>query len=165
MAEDRFEFEIAQRKLTVIEKVVFLQNIDVFASVPTEQLAFIASIAEEIWASAGEVIYNEKDPADALYLVVSGQVQMQRASQIISVAGKSEAFGSWALFDNEPRVVTACAAEETRLLRVDREDFFELLADHVQITQGILKALSTRLRFLVEKAHPASSLGASPESV
>ena len=41
--------------------------------------------------------------------------------------------------------------QDTRLLRIDREDFFDILADHIQVTQGVLKALVTRLRGLVER--------------
>ena len=33
--------------LTVVEKVIFLQNVDVFAEIPTEQLSYLAAIAEE----------------------------------------------------------------------------------------------------------------------
>ena len=137
--------------LTVIEKVIFLQNIDVFADVPTEQLALLAAIAEEVSFTKGDVIYKENDPADALYLVLEGRVQLQRGDQEIAVAQSKEAFGTWALFDEEPRVVTAMAAEDVSLLQIDREDFIDLLADHVQIAQGVLKTIAKRLRSLMER--------------
>lgn len=135
--------------LTVIEKVIFLQNVDVFSEVPSEHLAYLAAIAEEVAFDVDEVIYREQDLPDALYLVLDGSVRLHRDTEEITKAATREAFGSWALFDNEPRVVTATALEETRLLRVDREEFIDLLADHVQITEGVLKAMAGRLRGLI----------------
>ena len=56
--------------LTVIEKVIFLQNVDVFSDVSTEQLAYLAAIVEEVSLPTGETIYKEQDPSDALYLAL-----------------------------------------------------------------------------------------------
>lgn len=135
--------------LTVIEKVIFLQNVNVFDQVPTEQLAYLAAIADETEFGAEKDIYTEQDPSDALYLVLEGTVRLHRSGTEITTAGPKEAFGTWALFDDEPRVATATTLEDTRVLRISRDDFVDLLADHVQITQGILKALVKRLRGLV----------------
>ncbi|NIW80842.1 MAG: cyclic nucleotide-binding domain-containing protein [Calditrichae bacterium] len=136
--------------LTVIEKVVFLQNVDVFADVPTEDLAYLATIADEVTFPENNEIYKEDEPSDALYLVLEGEVRLHRDGREITVAGPKEAFGTWALFDEAPRVVTATPLSECRLLKIDREDFFDLLADHIQITQGVFKTLVQRLRSLME---------------
>ena len=85
---------------TVIEKVIFLQNIELFAEVPTEQLAEVAAIAEEVSFLKGDVIYSENDHSDALYLVVDGHIRLHRGDEEIAVAGDREAFGTWALFDD-----------------------------------------------------------------
>ena len=137
--------------LTVIEKVVFLQNVEVFAAVPSEQLALLAAIAEEVSYAADEVVYAEADPADALYLVLSGKVKLHRDAEEIAVSGSKETFGVWALFDDEPRVTTATAVAEVQLLRIDKDDFIDVLADHVQIAEGVLKTVAGRLRKLIER--------------
>ncbi len=135
--------------LTVIEKVIFLQHVDVFSEVSTEQMAYIAAIVEEIDFLKAMDIYREQDPPDAIYLVIDGKVRLHRDGSDIAVIGPQEAFGTWALFDEEPRVATATTVEDTRLLRVSREEFIDLLSDHVQITQGVLRALTKRLRGLI----------------
>ena len=65
------------------------------------------------------------------------------------IAMTKDVFGTWALFDEETRVATATTVEETRLLKIYREDFYDLLADHIRITEGVLKNLSRRLRGLL----------------
>lgn len=137
--------------LTAIEKVIFLQNVDVFSQVPTRELTFLAAIAEEVFLRKGEVVYTVDDPSDALYLVLEGKVRLHREEQEISTAGAKGAFGTWALFDETPRLVTATVVEDARLLRVDREDFYTILADHVRIAEGIFKTLVKRLRGLADR--------------
>ena len=137
--------------LTVVEKVIFLQNIDVFSEVPTEQLASLAAIAEEVSYLKGDVIYKENEYSDALYLVLDGRVRLHRDDKDIAVAKNKEAFGTWALFDEEVRLVTATAEEDSHLLRIDREDFVDLLADQVQIAQGVIKTVARRLRNLIDR--------------
>lgn len=137
--------------LTVVEKVMFLQNVDVFSEVPTEELAFLARIVEEKTFRAGETIYREVDAADSMYVVVTGKVRIHRDGREVATAGESEAFGTWALFSDEPRLLAATAELDTDVLRIDKEAFIDLLADNVQITRGVLKAIVGRLRKLLAR--------------
>jgi formate hydrogenlyase transcriptional activator len=143
--------------LSVVEKVMFLQHVDVFSEVPTEELAFLAGIVEEKSFAKGEIIYGELDPSDSMYLVVSGKVRLHRDGKEVATAGENEAFGTWALFDDEPRLLSATALAETLTLRIDKEAFIDLLADNVQITRGVLKAIVGRLRRLLARFGGAES--------
>jgi CRP-like cAMP-binding protein len=136
---------------TVIEKVILLQDVDVFTEVPTENLAVLAAIADEVSLLEGDTLYRQHDPADALYLVLDGRVALRRGERTISEAGPGEAFGTWALFDEEPRLVSAEVVADATLLRIDRDDFVDLMADHVQIAQGVIKAVARRLRGLAAR--------------
>jgi CRP-like cAMP-binding protein len=139
--------------LTTIEKVIFLQNVDVFAEVPSEQLAFLAAIAEEISVIKNDIIFKMDERSDALFLILDGKVRLDREGREITTIGSKEAFGTWALFDDEPRVATATAVEDSRLLRIDHDDFYELLADNVEVTRGVLKTMVRRLRSLVDRVN------------
>ena len=143
--------------LTVIEKVMALQNVDVFSEVSTEQLSHLALIAEEVTGEQGDVLYKESDPPQAMYLVLEGRVRLHRDQLDVTIASAHDVFGTWALFDDEPMVVTATVLESCRLLRIGRDDFIDLLADYVQITQGVLKAMVKRLRGLVGRVQTGGS--------
>ncbi|MCH7781782.1 cyclic nucleotide-binding domain-containing protein [candidate division KSB1 bacterium] len=137
--------------LTAIEKVIFLQNVDIFTEVPTEHLAYLAAISEEVRFLTKDDIYKENDAADSLYVVMDGKIKLHRDGDEITVAGPNEAFGTWALFDEKHRVATATAVEDSKLLRIDREDFYDILTDHVQIIEGIFKTLVTKLRGMLDR--------------
>lgn len=135
--------------LTVVEKVILLQEVDIFSEVPTQQLAYVAAILAEESHGEGEQLYRAHDYADSMYIVVEGQVRLHREELEITIAKAGEPFGTWALFDDEPRVSAATVLESVRLLRLNKEDFIDLLADNVGITQGVLKALVSRVRGLI----------------
>ena len=96
-------------------------------------------------------VNREADPSAAMYIVLAGEVRLHRAGAAVTTAPVGAAFGTWALFDDEARVTSATTIQDSRLLRIHKEDFIELLADNVEITQGVLKAVVRRLRGLVER--------------
>lgn len=137
--------------LTTVEKVILLQDIDIFEHIPTDGLAHLAAITEEIELAPGTVIYTEGEIPDGMYIVIDGQVELTREKQNVMVAGGKDVFGTWALFDEEPRVVSAAALRECRVLKIDKQDFIDLLADNVRITQSVLKTMVGRLRGLMTR--------------
>jgi CRP-like cAMP-binding protein len=134
--------------LTNLEKTLFLQDVDLFSQVTLEQLSYLAAITQEITYPPGHRLYSEGDPPDGLYIVVSGSVRMSRAGRFLDRVLPQGTFGAWALVNSEPRLATAETAEETRLLFVPREDFYDVLADHVELTAGLFNNLVQRLREL-----------------
>ncbi|UCC79682.1 MAG: cyclic nucleotide-binding domain-containing protein [Candidatus Zixiibacteriota bacterium] len=148
--------------LTTIEKVIFLQDVDIFEYTSTEDLSHIAAITTEIEVKRNNIIYNEGDISDAMYMIIDGAVSLRREGIEIMEGKVKDVFGTWALFDDEPRVVTATAVEDCRLLRILKEDFIELLGDHVGITQGVLKKMVKRLRGLVGRVGKEADSRNSP---
>ena len=144
-------FSIQTNMLTTVEKVIFLQDIDIFEFTSTEDLAHIAAITDEVQFQEGETLFEEGDISDAMFLVIEGKVRLTRGEQEVMVAQKKDVFGTWALFDDEPRVVAAKTLENSLLLEIDKEDFIDLLADHVAITQSVLKTMVKRLRNLMTR--------------
>jgi len=137
--------------LTTVEKVLFLQDIDIFELTLTEDLAHIAVITEEIELNNDIVLFRKGDFPDAMYMVIEGSVRLDRDKQLVMTAKHKDVFGTWALFDDEPRVVTATTVENSRLLKIDKEEFLDLLSDHVRITQGLLKTMVNRVRSLMTR--------------
>ncbi len=142
--------------LTTIEKVVFLQDVDIFEFTSTEDLAHIAAVTEEVEFEKESLIFKEGDISDCMYMIIEGRIRLIRDASDVMIGVHKDVFGTWALFDNDPRVVTAIAMEDSRLLRIQKEDFIDLLGDNVRITQGVMKKLAKRLRSLLGR------LGSSP---
>ncbi len=136
---------------SIIEKVIFLQDIDIFMEVRMEDLSYLALISEEVHYMKDQHLYKVNESADALFLVINGKVRLHRDGQEINTICSLEAMGTWSLFDNQPRVATATALEDTETLRISRDDFYDLLSDHVKIAEAVLRSLSRKLRAIVER--------------
>ncbi len=132
--------------LTTVEKVLFLKGVSIFSEIPGEVLSQIAQIAEEVGVDRGTRVFEEGEPGDSLYLIVRGSVRVHKGEREVAVLGKGECFGEMAILDNEPRSASITALEDVQLLRIWSDDFYEMLADRVEIARGIFKVLTRRLR-------------------
>ncbi len=132
--------------LSTVEKILFLKSAPVFARLSGEDLAPLARIAEPCSYSPGQKVFAEGEMGDALFVIVRGQVQIRRGSHAVATLGAGEAFGEMAVLDEVPRSADAVAMEETDLLRIGSEEFYELLHEQVEIAEGVIRMLTHRLR-------------------
>jgi CRP-like cAMP-binding protein len=139
-------------ELNIVEKVIALEGVELMNGLTPEQLARVATIAQEVRYPPGKVILDPKKAADALYVIVDGAVELSRDGEALAVARQHDVLGAWALFEeDDPMPVSARTTEDTRLLRIGRDDFYDLLADNTEITSAIFSTLVKRFRKLVEQ--------------
>jgi len=144
--------------LSTIEKVLFLKTVDLFSRLPGQDLAQIAGIAHEISYRKGEELIREGEVGDALFLLVAGEVSVHCGPQEISKLGERQAVGEMAILDNEPRSASVTAVSPVHCLKVEREDFQELMGEKREIAHGIILVLTQRLREADRKIHPDAPL-------
>jgi len=129
-----------------IEKILFLKSAPVFERVSGEDLAALARVAEVETYAAGQAVFREGDLGDALYVLVRGKVTITGGGERLATLGPGEAFGEMAVLDEAPRSGTALAEEETEVLRIGSEEFYEILHEQVEIAEGVIRMLTRRLR-------------------
>ena len=137
--------------LSIIEKVIFLQDVDIFKHISSEDLSHIAAITVEQEVNETGVIYREGDVSDSMYMVIEGKVRLHVGESLVMIAELKDVFGAWSLFDDEVRLISATAFENCSLLKIEKSYMLELLVDHVGITEGILKAMAKRLHVIARK--------------
>jgi CRP-like cAMP-binding protein len=138
-------------ELSLVEKVIALEGVELFGALSPEHLATIATVATEVQVPPGRVILEAAKPVDALYVVLDGSVELTRDGAVLDAAGQNAVLGAWALFDeDEPIPLTARAVSDTHLLRVGRDDFYDLLADNGDITTAVFSTLVKRFRKLMD---------------
>lgn len=132
--------------LSTLERVLILKHAAIFGSIPDNVLAAVAATVHEAELEPGEQIFAKGDLGKEMYIIVSGCVCIHDGERRLNTLGAYEVFGEMALLDAEPRSASATADEETLLLRLRQEEFFELMADHAAIARGVIVVLSQRLR-------------------
>ena len=137
--------------LNIVEKVIALESVELLQGLKPEQLARVASIASEVAAPPGKVLMDPTKPMGALMIVIEGSVELLRNQEALMTARQNDVLGAWSLFDDDALPIEARTLEDTRLLRISRDDFYDLLADNSEITQALFSTLVRRFRKLVEQ--------------
>ena len=132
-------------KMRGLERAIALRGVEAFAEVPMEQLAFLAEVARESWHDAGTTLFDQGDPPGALYVLLEGRVSLFRDEAHFGDATAGEALGTWSLFEDHPRRATARVEEPVRVLELPRDAFYDVLADHAEITRSLVQHLVRRL--------------------
>lgn len=132
--------------ISTVEKVLFLKGVDLFKSIPSEELSSIAQITDEIEYTKDEQVFAEGEQGDAMYLIVDGQVKVHSGDHVFAELGTRQVFGEMAILDAEPRSASITSMSDLTLLKIRREDFTEILAEKPEISQGIIQVLTHRLR-------------------
>jgi CRP-like cAMP-binding protein len=139
-------------ELNIVEKVIALEGVELFRNLTPEQLARIGTVAREVRLPPRKMVLDPSHPVDALYVILDGAVELRRNGEALTVAHRNDVLGAWALFEeSDPMPVAAETVEDTRLLRIGRDDFYDLLADHNEITFALFSTLVKRFRKLVEQ--------------
>ncbi|HEX7481765.1 MAG TPA: cyclic nucleotide-binding domain-containing protein [Polyangiales bacterium] len=130
----------------LISTMSFLQQIDLFKDLDTPEIANLAGIAQELPMLEGDVLFNEGDVGESLYLVCSGTVAIQIAGREVARFARGGCLGEMALISGLPRSATAAVLESGQLLRIGSDDFTSLLEARPEIAMALLRTLAQRLR-------------------
>lgn len=140
------------RELNLVERVIALEGVDLLRGLSPDQLSRVAVIATQEHAARGAVILDSDQPLDAMYVILDGSVALIQEETQIDVARQNDVLGSWALLDSSPLPVTARALEDTVFLKIARDDFFDLLADNMEIASAMFSTLARRFRALIDSS-------------
>jgi len=135
-----------EKNLTTIEKVFFLKSVDIFEHATVEQLGRIAGLTEEVHFKPEEIIFKEGEPGDAFYLLLSGRVFIEKNGNTLREIKEKEAFGTLEVLDFHPRAVTAKAVDQVRTLKLNGQEFHDLLSLDIEMVQAVFRMLCGLVR-------------------
>jgi CRP-like cAMP-binding protein len=96
--------------------------------------------------SNGDVIFEEGDRANGIYIVGRGSVELRDGDTVVDTVTAPGLFGEMALIENEPRSLTAVAASEAELFEISTRQFWVLVHETPYFSQLVMSVMSRRLR-------------------
>lgn len=132
--------------MEIVERAAFLQRSDIFETLRTEDLAAIAALADERSFEEGDVVFREGTTGGALFLVVEGELEAVRDGRRLFRARPGETVGDLALLDGLPTHYEARAVADTRVLRLAREEFLELMEERFRVARQVMAHLAGIIR-------------------
>ena len=148
--------------------VDFLSTVSLFQDLDAPTLAGLAPLLVVTKTKAGEAIFRELDPSDALYVVEKGQLAVSKyvsgeTDIVLTRFYAGDFFGEMGLFDAAPRSASVYCEADSILWKLDRAVFHSLLTDRPEIGARICYRLVTvfiqRLRATNEQAREAVRWG------
>ena len=136
---------------SILEKTLLLKSVNLFQKIPGNVLSKIAQIATEISLETDDIIFQEGEPGKSLFVIINGRVNILNDNQIIANLEKGNCIGEMSILDQAPRSADAIASEESILLQIDQDGFFELMVGNPDIMKEIIKMLTKRLRKMNKK--------------
>ena len=131
---------------STLEKALILKSIDLFESIPSEELIRVAQIADEEQFETDSLLFKEGDFGDSMYIVANGKVRVHKGERTIVELEKGACVGEMALLDQEPRSADVTVNADTIMLKITQDGFYELMSSNMEIMHGIVKLITNRLR-------------------
>ncbi len=129
-----------------------LGSLRLFEPLGREQVSRLAAQAVARTYPAGHVVIRQDEPAEHVYVVLSGLVRVVQsvpntplADRFLGELGRGEIFGEMGILVDERRSATVVAVERTRCVVVPKNDFMEVLRGSADLALSLLRVLAGRL--------------------
>ena len=129
-----------------------LARTDFFADAPPEALAAMSAAGQERHLIRGDVLFNEGDPPDSLYLVIRGRMAIaianpiDRRESVVALMEPDDLFGEMSMLDNGPRSAMARALEPTTVLAIPFEPILAMFDQYPKLLWNVTRMLAQRIR-------------------
>jgi MFS family permease len=151
----RIDRAAAARLDELAPRIALLEQLGIFASANRAVLERLAAACTPVRAHAGDAVVTEGDEPDALYVIVSGRVDVKArgeagVEQHIRVMEPGTYFGEIGLLERIPRTATVTALEEVELYRIEGDAFLDALS-----TASATTSLLAGARMRLARTHPS----------
>jgi CRP/FNR family transcriptional regulator, cyclic AMP receptor protein len=146
--------------MTTLAGKLMLKRSPLFQGLSIPAFERIAELAARRNYQAGEIIFSQGDPGDALFAVVTGKIRISAGGAdgreiFLNIMEPGDTFGEIALLDGGTRTATATTTTPSELVSIRREHFNGLLQREPGVALELLRLCGERLRWtsgLVEDA-------------
>jgi small-conductance mechanosensitive channel/CRP-like cAMP-binding protein len=142
--QDRIDEEKLQRRLSAIH------HINILAPLNDDERRCLAVRLHDSPFAKGETMARQGDDSHCLYIIITGQAEVRLAmdgsnlQRTVANLGPAEFFGEMGLMTGDKRSANVFAMTDVDCLRLDKEDFIDVLQRRPQIAEAISELLAQR---------------------
>jgi len=141
--------------MSIEDEIRTLQQIPMFRDLEVSKLKLMAFAGQRITCRRGELLFDEGDPPDAVYVILEGEVEVIRTGAagevVLARLGKNELIGEIGVLCNKCRNARIIAQSDVHALRIDKITFMQIVQQVPQLAMAIIRELSERLEHTSEK--------------
>jgi len=137
--------------LSIMERILLLRRVPLLADLSPTDLKRVAAIATEHHFLDGEIIFEQDEPGDEMYVVVSGEVRVlvrdgKQGEKEVARRKVGETVGEMSVISGDLRSASLAAGGDVHLLCLDRKSFEGLLRERPEVSLAVMRMLCERLR-------------------
>ncbi len=136
--------------MSVMERVLLLHEVPMFAALSPDDLKQIADIAREQWYADGSTLCHEGDEGREMYVLATGQVRVTKRTsageKYLATRHAGDFIGEMSIVLASARTSSVYAEGEVRTLVIDSEAFKTILRDRPEVALAVLRGVMQRLR-------------------
>lgn len=139
---------------TIKQEVISgLRNVELFRPLSFDQIEELASSASKFLFSKGEILVQQGDSGDSLFIISDGKVDVSVSDDAgckthLADLQSGDYFGEMSLLTGEPRSASVIALQETEVIVVEKSGMAELLEHESSIIEPLSAMLEKRLEDL-----------------
>ncbi len=143
--------EVGERAEEVALTIEVLKGMKMFRYLSYKELVRFINITRAFEVRPRETVIRAGEEGDAMYVVLSGRVELHEPDgTVITELGQGQHFGEMSLVDRTRRSLTATAIEESRVIEIRRDEFYEVIKSEpalsVKVLWAFLQVMTERLR-------------------
>jgi CRP-like cAMP-binding protein len=116
-----------------------------------EDLARVLGSDAHLSYETGATIVREGQVGVLMYIVLKGKVAIRVGGNVVETVGPGGPFGEMALVDRTPRLASAVAESNCKLLAINRNAFLNLAKHSRRFAASLLAAVSARARYTASR--------------
>jgi CRP-like cAMP-binding protein len=130
------------------EKLELLKRTPLLAGLSRGDLEEVGRLADEVDLKADHVLMREGDLGREFFVIIEGEVKVERGGRQVATVGPGKFVGDIALVTERPRTATVTTITPCRLLVVGHREFHQLMDQFPSIRLSVLESMAMRLRDL-----------------
>jgi CRP/FNR family transcriptional regulator len=139
--------------MPALDPVETLRRVPFFAVLPLDDLKSLAAHCTVRRLARDEMLFNEGDPSDGLFVVQAGGVKVFKMAetgreQVLVVERAGSALGELPLFDGGSFPASAAAVEDSTLLYLPKREFLDLCRRNTEVAFAVIRTLAWRFRYM-----------------
>jgi CRP-like cAMP-binding protein len=141
--------------MNAAERTDILAQTELFRALSRDALLELGARASDRAFDAGEPLYRRGDPAEELFVVASGAVELSvdrsGGEDGVSTRRPGEVFGEAALYDDGPRMVSARAVEDSDVVSLPAASFRQVVRDNPDVAEALVRLMASVIRRTTER--------------
>ena len=131
------------------DTIINLKQSRLFEIADDSVLEKVSDVVQRISIMPGTELIKKGDSGDSMYIVCHGKVKVHDGDLFICHLNDGDVFGEMAALDGDVRTASITAVEKTSLIKLDRDDLFELGSKEPELAKSLIHFLCQRGKHII----------------